>query len=242
MKFSGFFLVTLGLFWLGEVGPAQAEVSFWQKLFGAPSEEGGGGPPPEKTLQAPFGNGKTAAPETDSQKNMMTIYEHNGDDQNSTESLDKAHRSPEQVGEWVAGAVTDALSINPPTWAEDSKKIESSFLPYGFQEYQSYLTRMGLLNSLQSSKMRLQAITDGTPTLLKEAPLDGTYHWVYRIPLLLTYYDQSIKKIEKGQRLSAQSQKVLVEVQVGRVPMDMKNLESEVMGVVIERWSVGPAR
>jgi hypothetical protein len=56
---------------------------------------------------------------------------------------------------------------------------------------------MGLLNSLESSKMRLQAITDGTPTLLKEAPLDGTYHWVYRIPLLLTYYDQSIKKDRK---------------------------------------------
>lgn len=242
MKFLGFFLVILGLFWLGGVGFAQADTSFWQKLFGAPSEEGAGGPPPEKTLQAPFGNGKSSPPKTESQKDLMTIYEHNGRDQNSTEALDKAHRSPEQVGEWVAGVVTDAFSVNPLTWAEDSKKIEKVFLPYGFQEYQSYLTRMGLLASLEGNKMRLQAITDGTPTLLKEASLDGVYHWVYRVPLLLTYYDQKMKKIEKGERLTAQSQKVIVEVQVGRVPMDMKNLESEVMGVAIERWSVGPAR
>lgn len=240
MRILGFFLVVLGLFWLGGGEVTSAEASFWQKLFGASSQDGKG-PPPEKTLQAPFGNERAVAPQTQSEKDLMTIYEHNGNDQNSTQSLGKAHRSPEQVGEWIAGTVAAALSINPETWKGDLQKLEPLFLPYGFQEYQKYLARTDLLASLTSSKMRLQAITDGTPTLLKEAPLDGVYHWVYRVPLLLTYYKQDMKRIEKGERLVSQSQKVVVEVQIGRIPLDVRDVKKEALGVAIERWSVGPS-
>lgn len=218
-----------------------AEASFLDKLFGLTPKEEGTAPPPEKTLDAPFGKDAPPTPQSQRQKDLMAVYGKSGRESEDTLALDQPHRSPEQIGAWVAGAVETSLTITPQDWDKDSPRIAALFVPFGLQEYKDYLTRTHLLESLASRRMKLQAVADGAPFLAREAPLDGTYRWVFRVPLLLTFYAEGMKKIEKGQKLNVQSQKVVVEVQVGRLPLPAKEkaLDPESMGVAIERWKIG---
>lgn len=235
MRFLPLFLALCVLF--PSVG---AEASFLDKLFGLTPKGEGTAPPPEKTLDAPFGKDEAPAPQTQRQKDLMAVYGKSERANEASLALDQPHRSPEQIGAWVAGAVATSLTITPQTWEKDSLRIADLFVPFGLREYKDYLNRTHLVESLTDRGMKLQAIADGSPFLAREAPLDGTYRWVFRVPLLLTFYGQEMKKIEKGQKLSAQSQKVVVDVQVGRLPLSAKEkaLDSESVGVAIERWKI----
>ena len=104
--------VTLGLilnFGLTS-SPAQAE-SFLNyilpSIFGEPDT----GPKPEDTLRAPFG-GPTPKNQTKTEAGLMNMYDEMPGNKN-TDMVSVAHRSPDQVGEWITGIVTQVMTIDP---------------------------------------------------------------------------------------------------------------------------------
>jgi hypothetical protein len=217
-------------------GQANAETflnRMFPSIFGAPAPKV---PGPEETLQAPFstdGNAAGTGAAATEASPLMKMYDDTSKKNSNTMDLAVAHRSEEQLAEWLTGVTTLALNISPQTWNEDIKKFAAGFSPYGLQEYKAYLDKTAMLTTLQTNNLRLQAITDGKPVLLKEASIDGVYHWLFNVPLLLTYYDQDTHKIEKGQKVRQQTQRVTAQIQVGRIAS-----KPDEIGVVVERWII----
>lgn len=149
--------------------------------------------------------------------------------------LDKPHRTTEQVATWVEEHITTAMNIDAMKWDAHLQNVKPSFDPYGLQEYQKYLDTSGILNVLKTNNMKLNAIVEGGAVLLSQGALSGTYHWLYDVPLMLSYYDQNMTSL-KGSAARPQNQKVSIRVQVGRIDNNSEN------GLFIERWSVVPAR
>lgn len=222
-------LLGLSLGALTMPSPAQADDSFLNYIlpwiFGEPSK----GPKPEDTLQAPFGNEKV---KVDASNKLMDIYDAEDAAEHTEGGLALAHRSAEQVGDWVTGIVTQAMTINPETYNDDVKKYTGWFLPYALQEYNAYLGTNQTVETLRSNSMRLTAFAESKPVLVQEGVLEGSYRWLFRVPVMLTYYDLATASL-KGRKPMSQTQRVFVNVQVGRIA---SNKLAE--GMAIERWSV----
>ncbi len=185
---------------------------------------------PAKPTQAPFPTDANA-PQGGA---LMGVY----DDERAADAvpLDKPHRTTEQVGTWIEEHATTAMNIDAVQWDNHIKNITPDFDPYGLQEYQNYLNTSGILNVLKTNQMRLSAIMDGSVTLLSQGAIGGTYHWLYQMPLMLTYYDEDTKTLKNG-KVQSQNQRVMVRAQIGRV---VKGADDN--NIVIERWSVTPIR
>lgn len=208
--------------------PAQAEsflnhVFPW--IFGAPSE----GPKPEDTLQAPFAD--TTKQDPRRQSELMKMYD-TGPEANTEGGLDLPHRSAEQIGEWITSIATQALTIDPEKYEETSKKYTGWFLPYALQEYNTYLSQNQTVETLRSNNMRLTAFAESKPVLVQEGVLEGSYRWLFRVPVMLTYYDRVTTSL-KGKKPMSQTQRVIVNIQVGRVPNTQL-----AEGMAVERWNV----
>ena len=80
--------------------------------------------------------------------------------------------------------------------------------------------------------MMVQAMSTNPGVLGREGALAGTYHWVIRVPILITYYDKNVKTLTKSN--TTQSQKLSVEVQIGRIVPE-KDGDN---GIRIEHWRV----
>lgn len=182
--------------------------------------------------KAPFATDATS-PVSNGSK-LMEIYD--VERQEDIVPIDKPHRTTEQVATWVEDNIATVLNIDPVQWEAYQKKIAPQFDAYGFQEYQNYLKTSGIVDLLTTNHLRMNAIGDSSSVLLSQGALAGTYHWLYQMPVMLTYYDQDTKTLKK-QKVRAQNQKIMVRVQVGRTRKgaDDNNL-------VIERWSVTPLR
>ena len=212
--------------------PANAR-SILDILFGDKEADAAKGPPPEVTLQAPF---PTSSDKSFSGANseLLNMYDAPSASQNST-SLNQPHRSPQQISEWASGIVSQAMTINPPTWDTDFAKISSDFTPFAAQEYKKYVQDSNFINILNSNQMRLQAISNDSAIVTKEGEISGTYHWLIQIPLMTSFYKTTMKEVDKN--ATAQSQSLVVQVQVGRIPTK-KNTD---IGLVVERWHVSSA-
>jgi hypothetical protein len=212
--------------------PAQAE-SFLNHLFPWIFGEPDTGPKPEDTLQAPFAKPGTPvpAPASAMQSELMNMYD-TGAEAKTEGGLELPHRSTEQIGDWITNIVTQALTLNPETYTEDSQKYTGWFLPYALQEYTTYISSNQIIETLGSNNMRLTAFAESKPVLVQEGVLEGSYRWLFRVPVMLTYYDRVTTTLQ-GKKPTSQTQRVHVNVQVGRVP---NNQLAE--GMAIERWSV----
>ncbi len=230
MKISSAVLIvlTLGLtLGLGPAStPAHAE-SFLNyilpSIFGEPDT----GPKPEDTLRAPFG-GPATKDTAPSQNALMNMYDETPGNKN-TDMVSVAHRSPDQVGEWITGIVTQVMTIDPVTL--QTEKFAGFFTPYALQEYNTYLATSQTLETLKAGNLRQVAFAEGKATLVQEGLLEGAYRWVFRVPVMLTSYDKAAVTL-KGKE-SPPTQQIVINVQITRV-----SLKQAAEGMLIERWSV----
>ena len=187
-------------------------------------------PKPVAPSVAPFA---TDANSQSSGSQLMGIYD--AERQEDVVPLDRPHRTNEQIATWVEDNVTTALNIDVTQWDAHLKKVSPEFDAYALKQYTDYLGTNGILDLLKANHLRLNAIADGSAVLLSEGALSGTYHWLYQIPMMLSYYDQDTKGLKRGQ--TAQNRKIMVRIQLGRVQKGMDD-----NNIVIERWSVTPIR
>lgn len=182
--------------------------------------------------EAPFATDKAASANSGSK--LMSIYDTQASQDNVP--LDRPHRTGEQLVTWTEDRVTAAMNIDPSEWDAHMKLLQPDFAPYGLQEYQNYLQTSGIMDVLKTKNLRLNAIMDGTATLLSEGALSGSYRWLYQVPLMISYYDASVKTA-KGQGGKVQNQKFSIRVQIGRSATAQNDDQ-----IMIERWSIAPSR
>ena len=208
--------------------PAHAE-GFFDKMFGNNKEEQKG-PPPEVTLQAPFATAPDAkAPASKSA--LMDMYGKPAATED-VNNLSTPHRNEKQIIEWTTEVVTQATTIDLKKYEKDLRRISPFFTPYAMKEYQDYLHKMNMAAILESNNMRLQAISDEEGSVIKDGAIANSYHWLIQIPLMASYYPADQQTVDKN--ANAQSQNLIVQVQVGRVvPKTTTDI-----GLIVERWSV----
>lgn len=194
-------------------------------IFGAPDE----GPKPEDTLMAPFGQDKPEAAAGQSQ--LMNMY----DPQKSAEDtskLDSAHRSSEQIGVWITNIATQSLTIDPASYGTTSVRATGLMTPYASKEYNDFLAKNQILEILKGNNMKLAAVAESKPELLQEGALEGSYRWLFKVPLMLTYYQQSANPSAPASKTPPQTRRMTLNIQVGRVPKNQ--LADE---LIVERWT-----
>jgi hypothetical protein len=211
--------------------PAYAE-NFLNKVFGGNKQEEQKGPPPEVTLQAPFPTDTAPSAQGSSTSKLMGIYGTTDAPVEDANDLSKPHRNEKQITEWATEIVSQAMTINVKTYDNDFKKIYPAFTPYALKEYQDYLQKTNMMNVLSSNSFRLQAVSDEEGAVIKDGAISGTYHWLVQVPLMTSFYNEEMQTVDKT--VTAQSQNLMVQVQVGRVaPKNNADI-----GLVVERWSV----
>ncbi len=205
--------------------------SIFDILFG--EEDESKGPPPEVTLQAPF---VTHVPADARNNKLMEMYGKSTPVPGSSNTLDIAqpHRSPEEISRWGAGAVAQALTISPEGWEKLEPIIRPDFSAYGLQEYRSYLDSVHIFDTLSKNNLRVQTISDGSAQVLREGVIGGTYHWLVQVPVMATFYNQTLKTIKDKRQKIGQNQEMVIQIQIGRTDKKDKND----LGVEIGRWIV----
>ncbi|HNS45372.1 MAG TPA: DotI/IcmL family type IV secretion protein [Alphaproteobacteria bacterium] len=207
--------------------PSEAK-SFWEVLFGDKQEDQG--PRPEQTLQAPF-----IDPNAKPTSKMMDIYEQGGKhDGPNTLSLDQPHRSPEAIAQWASGIVDQAMSFSPDGLPTLQKTLAADFSSYGMQEYQAYLQKAGIVQTLTTNNLKILSISDGSAQVLREGVVSGSYHWLVQVPIMATFYDQKLAKINDKYAKNGQNQDIIIQVQIGRTTKK----DANTLGIEVERWIV----
>jgi hypothetical protein len=197
---------------------------FLRNIFDEPA-----GPQPHDTLKAPFPT--DGATQTGSSSTLMKIYDERAAQTASTTASDKPHMTAHALREWVMQAVTNALTFDPQD-TELAKKRASFFEPYAMTEFQNWMAASGINQSLGGA-YTLRTVLSSDPTLLSEGTLNGTYRWVFDVPVIISYVPRGTTTLKTATTIP-QSQKLTLRVQVGRVT-DPNN-----QNILIERWATAP--
>lgn len=184
------------------------------------------GPKPEETLQAPFATGSAAArPLTEAEKEAAANPE-------NMVPLNQPHRATKYIGEWAAATVAGAMSLEPATLNEHLDAQGKTFIPQALEEFKGYLSKTGILASLQVHNQQMQAFVGGDPTLLNEGVFQDSYRWLYDVPLTVTVMPSGTKTY-KGNESKTSTQKLTVRIQIGRAKGP-----GAPDGMAIEHWTV----
>lgn len=218
----------LALTFMVQAQPARAD-SFlnymFPSIFGPPDK----GPKPEKTLVAPFAqnNDGTTPPRelTADERKAMASPE-------NMIPVDQPHRSTKYIAEWASETVADAMSFDGIGVAQHLKDMDNNFVPFGKQEFQTYLATSHTLETLNSQQQRMQAFVKTEPTLLNEGNFGGVYRWLFDVPVTVSMIPSSMRTYSGKNKAIPVTQNLVVRIQVGRVKEGFKD------GIAIERWTV----
>lgn len=214
---------------------AHAEPSFWGKVSDnlTPNQQGNM-PPPDETLQAPFAT--DASPVANPSDPLMRIYKGQGADAAEKDAdlrdLTIAHRSEEQVREWVSEAVSQALSFDTQSLRSFGSVLKPYFAAQGIKEFKAYLMDLGIPAYLSSSKKRLSSYVERPPLVVNKSVVNGLYTWVLDVPVLMSYTDAASPKA--GQPLVRHQS---IRVRITRT--DKTAIYKD--GMAITGWSARPA-
>lgn len=143
--------------------------------------------------------------------------------------LDKPHVQTGEVSDWVVMAVAEALTFDKPAAKESFEATAQHFDDNGRKEYQKFLKVERFLDVLKNRRFVIRSFVQEQPLLLNKGIVNGTYHWLYEVKVMLTFMDRTMDDYKKADPIT---QEAVVKVQVGRIK-DAKND----IGLVIDRWS-----
>ncbi len=144
--------------------------------------------------------------------------------------LNRPHRSKTHIREWLVRAVSDAMTFENSSFEEALSKTAASFDKNGQAEYIKFLNEKNIERIIRSGKYNIRSFIKDTPILESEGEVNGTYHWLFSVPVMLSYMDKNMKSYENAEPVN---QTINLIVQVGRIET---TAEKGGIGIVIERW------
>lgn len=175
-------------------------------------------PKPEETLIAPFAEASNTAKQGTQAALPVNAV-----------PIDQPHRTADEIGAWLTTSVSTALSFDPINFVESQKKISAYFTPEGLASYRAFLETSGYRAQVTGAKESLGNFIEEDPFLLNKGAVDGAYHWLFEVPVMVSFTPPGQKDtLVKTTR----SEEILVNVDVVRVP------EASGDAIRIYNWSV----
>ena len=147
------------------------------------------GPTPTETLQAPFSSTNNDEKNTE----IGRIYEEARqlEQGNNIRNLNVPHRSHEQVEDWIADAVGKSLNFQLSDMKRFGRIVEPYYSENGISTYKRFLMGMNAIAIMQTNSKKVSSYITTLPTLKKEGNREGIYHWIYDVPVQVSYLDNS---------------------------------------------------
>ncbi len=210
--------VSFLMFGIISFAPTNANAGFWEFFFPTVDNK----PKPSETLRAPFANEDAVIEDLDAKGNPQKQI-----------PLHLRHRPNKIITQWVKNTVPLLLTYKADKYEQEYAKKVVNFNKVGLDEYVNFLHRKNIIKSLKTGKYNVTGIVQGYPVIINEGAVDGRYRWVYKMDLLITYFDRGLKKYDKVKDGDTLTQEYSLTIQVGR----HKGVDNE-HSVLIETWSV----
>jgi hypothetical protein len=147
-------------------------------------------------------------------------------------NLEEPHRAVQQVADWTALSVGTMLNFSAEGYGAHLTGMNAYANDKAQGDFQSFVDQNKILDTLKNSRLRMTSSTEEMPLLLNKGAVDGSYRWLYEIPVLLTFLPMDAKSYMDSEHVS---QHVIVNAQVGRVTYQRNPDELQ-----IESFSVRP--
>lgn len=195
---------------------------YFSNLFAKPDEADQ--VDPTGTLVAPFADQEKVKPLATEERYLALTASNNV-------AIDQPHRNDNDLGEWLMQAVAYAVSFDSTTYQKKLQELTTGFSPAGLEQYNNWVLSSGILSTLESGGQELHGLVNETPFLLNQGVVNGRYRWLFEIPVMVSFIPRGVTEVTP--ETTRQNQKLVVSVQIGRIPNSV--LEH---GVQIESWSV----
>lgn len=162
---------------------------------------------PYQTLEAPFADNPSKPEDVDLEERLSQRPE-------DAVALDQPHIAHSAVSDWVVTAVSNAMTFDAVDYRQDLQENMGYFDKPGHEQFQKFLKSTSLGKVLVSNKYHLRSFVEHDPSLLNRGAAKGTYHWLFEVPVMVTYMDRRMKDYKGARPLS---QRMDLRVQVGRV-------------------------
>lgn len=177
---------------------------------------------PYQTLEAPFADNPSRPEDVDLEERLSQRPE-------DAVALDQPHVALSAVSEWVVMAVSNAMTFDDVDYQQDLRDNVAYFDKAGHAQFQKFLKEKSFGKILATNKYYLRSFVEYDPLLLSKGAVDGRYHWLFEVPVMVTYMDRRVKNY-KGVRPI--NQRMNLRVQVGRV-----RDRNAPYSLQIKRWS-----
>lgn len=217
------FLIAAFILFGGILYTAPAQAGLLEFLFPTLQQKE---PDPAVTLQAPFARdpeeqNQPYIPGSEKQAEAQPLPE-------NMIPLEQPHRNQLQIAEWLGPIAAEAMTFTSEDPQTDFDAIRPYFDENGFALYQKFLQTHKVQNVLDLNKYSIRAYVKDTPLLLNQAPVAGRYHWLYEVPVMVSYLDRSKASYDGADPVN---QQFILRVQVGR-----SEKAPNAMGLIIDHW------
>ncbi len=222
MKFKNICIVVMLFISILALPTASARADgIWDFFFPTVRTE----PNPAETLKAPFANDDMVIEEIDA----------SGHASNMT-PLHLRHRTNDIIDRWVQTIIPDMLSYNANDYEQQIGVNILSFSKAGSDEYKDFLRKQSFITTLKTGRYNIVGFISGYPVILNEGAVDGSYSWVFKSDVMITYQDKNID-YKSNKREKSISKEFILTFQISR---NRKSTNEH--GVLIESWSVKPKK
>lgn len=180
---------------------------------------------PGQTLFSPFND----LPEDSTPHNKvdeLVPYVGPTDQGSETSALDMPHRSQGEVADFLVHAITEMLSMGvdptdksrkkPWTYEDHLQMLSTGLDANALAQLGGFMEKSNILQILQANNQIMRIIVDDQPLLLNKGAVDGSYRWLYEVPVTLSFLKPGAKSYENAP--TDLNQHVIIRMQVGRVP------------------------
>jgi len=144
--------------------------------------------------------------------------------------LSNPNRTPDEVLLWAAQQAASAMTYTPETFNDAIAATKKNFSAQGWSEFGAYAHNVDLVSRVRDREYSVTTIVKGNSAIVDSGPVAGSYHWLVRLPLMVTFMHADAE----GNQQAVDGGDTDLTMQIGRVadgtggPDDM----------VIESWRV----
>lgn len=114
--------------------------------------------------------------------------------------ITQPHRTTEEVSTWAQQAISDVLSFSQKDYRQRILGFKKYFIGAGWQPYATWLKEVHLIEMVaQEGYSSVGTVVNSPPDILSQGMASGAYHWLVRVPAIISLQRQESKGDMLGQ-------------------------------------------
>lgn len=93
--------------------------------------------------------------------------------------------------QWASLATRTAFNLDFVHDKAQLDKAKSDFTPQGWRQFMDAMNHSGLLETVESKKLEMNAVVSGSAVILSTAIIHGRFTWRVQLPILMTFTSAS---------------------------------------------------